>query len=194
MSENFYISDTHFGHENIIHFCNRPFTNSHEMNNYMITQWNSIVGEKDIVNHGGDFAMKCHPKLIEEIVYALNGKIYMVVGSHDKDVLKLYKEGKFKDKLKIIGFDPTLNPHPPTMNVIKVGSEQITLCHYRMAVWPRSHYNSYHCFGHQHRSTVEIGKSLNICVEKLNYTPLHVNKVIEIMRNKPDNPDLIGGR
>ena len=53
----FIIADHHFHHENIIKYCNRPFKSAEEMNSYMIHKWNSVVSEKDIVYHLGDFAL-----------------------------------------------------------------------------------------------------------------------------------------
>lgn len=51
----FFTSDTHFWHENIIKFCNRPFSSVEEMNDTIIENWNKVVGENDIVFHLGDF-------------------------------------------------------------------------------------------------------------------------------------------
>ena len=45
MKEPWFISDTHFGHENIIQYCNRPFTCADEMDEYMVDQWNKCVGK-----------------------------------------------------------------------------------------------------------------------------------------------------
>ena len=36
MSKKFYISDCHFGHENVIRFDNRPFASAGEMDHVMI--------------------------------------------------------------------------------------------------------------------------------------------------------------
>lgn len=50
----YFIADTHFNHENIIKYCNRPFNNTQEMNEYIIQKWNSVVKSNDIVYHLGD--------------------------------------------------------------------------------------------------------------------------------------------
>lgn len=53
----FFTSDTHFGHVNIILYCNRPFASVLEMNEQVIARWNDRVGPRDTVYHLGDFAM-----------------------------------------------------------------------------------------------------------------------------------------
>ena len=51
-----FTSDLHFGHQNIIKFCNRPWETVEEMDKALIENWNSVVGENDIVFDLGDFA------------------------------------------------------------------------------------------------------------------------------------------
>ena len=50
----FAISDTHFGHSNIIKYCDRPFHSVSEMNEKLIDNWNNIVTEQDHIYHLGD--------------------------------------------------------------------------------------------------------------------------------------------
>lgn len=38
-----FISDTHFGHERVISFANRPFVNIYEMNNALVENINKNV-------------------------------------------------------------------------------------------------------------------------------------------------------
>ena len=76
------ISDTHFFDENIINFCNRPFSDIFSMNEFMIEKWNEIVGENDETYIVGDFAISNKEK-IKEILSKLNGKKYLIIGNHD---------------------------------------------------------------------------------------------------------------
>ena len=77
-----FTSDLHFGHKNIIKFCNRPWETVEEMDEALITNWNSIVGEKDIVFDLGDFAFATNGRW-KELVQRLNGKHDLILGNHD---------------------------------------------------------------------------------------------------------------
>lgn len=77
-----FTSDTHFGHKNILTFCERPFNSVEEMDNAIIERWNSKVGKDDIVFHLGDFAFASN-KRWQDLIYKLNGKIYLILGNHD---------------------------------------------------------------------------------------------------------------
>lgn len=91
----FTISDTHFGHENIIQYCNRPFKNVEEMDKILIKNWNETVSNKDVVIHLGDFAF-CSKERAREICSELNGRKILIKGNHDNWPDEFYKE---------IGFD-----------------------------------------------------------------------------------------
>ncbi len=77
-----FTSDTHFGHQNILKFCERPFVSIEEMDNTIIERWNLKVGKDDIVFHLGDFAFAPN-KRWQELISLLNGKIYLILGNHD---------------------------------------------------------------------------------------------------------------
>lgn len=78
----FFTSDTHFGHKNILNFCERPFKDTDEMDEAIITNWNNKVNKDDIVFHLGDFAFATN-KRWQELINKLNGKIILVLGNHD---------------------------------------------------------------------------------------------------------------
>lgn len=52
---NYYISDTHFGHRNIIALDGRPYHDIQEMKLDMICRWNKRVTGNDTVFILGDF-------------------------------------------------------------------------------------------------------------------------------------------
>ena len=56
LTDVWFTADTHFGHTNIIKYCNRPFKTPEDMNNVMLTNINITVGENDTYWHLGDFA------------------------------------------------------------------------------------------------------------------------------------------
>lgn len=89
MAKTWFTSDMHFGHENIIKYCNRPFKSLDDMNTKLINNWNERVKPEDIVYHVGDFCFhsgreggKVKAKVWES---KLNGSIYHVYGNHDSN-------------------------------------------------------------------------------------------------------------
>ena len=79
----FFTSDTHFGHEAIIKFCNRPFKDAHEMDEVMINNWNNKVGPDDLIFHLGDFAFG-GSELWNSILPKLNGHKVLIISNHDR--------------------------------------------------------------------------------------------------------------
>jgi len=88
---NWYISDTHFSHANIIRYCNRPFKNVEEMDAKIISNWNSRVKKDDIIFDLGDWNFHNSPggkkgegTIKKAIDYdkQLNGKIIHIKGNH----------------------------------------------------------------------------------------------------------------
>ena len=63
----FIISDTHFGHKNIIKYCNRPFEDTEAMDKALIKNWNEMVSNKDLVIHLGDVAL-CGKERFRQII------------------------------------------------------------------------------------------------------------------------------
>lgn len=57
-----FTSDMHFGHTNIIKYCNRPFKSLKEMDKTIIRKFNERVKENDLVFFLGDFCFKRAPK------------------------------------------------------------------------------------------------------------------------------------
>ena len=89
MKNIFFISDTHFGHANMLTFMNydgtrmRPFNSVEEVDELMIENWNKMVFEQDIVYFLGDLAYSCRKEYVDSILVRLKGTKKMVAGNHD---------------------------------------------------------------------------------------------------------------
>ncbi len=79
----FFTSDVHFGHRNVIGFCDRPYANVEEMDAAIIKQWNSQVKPEDEVFFLGDFGVIKSKVLEDDLVNQLNGKKHLILGNHD---------------------------------------------------------------------------------------------------------------
>ena len=80
-----FTADTHFGHKNIIKYCNRPFKDITHMNETIIKNWNSKVSTEDVVFHLGDFSMM--GGAVNKFITRLNGHIIWIQGNHDKKTI-----------------------------------------------------------------------------------------------------------
>ena len=123
----FFISDTHFNHENVIKYEDRPFANAAEMNEALIRNWNEVVQPDDTVIHCGDFALGTNKDNIVDIVNSLNGKIRLVRGNHDSPAkLEIYKAMPHK----IISIDNMLVLDHKAFPADISKSRKIIVCHY----------------------------------------------------------------
>lgn len=141
------------------------------MDEAIIKNWNSKVGPKDLVYHLGDFCFgdrKTHLNYTSR----LQGRIILIEGNHDS-VGQPQNYG-FSEKHKLLE--------------VKIeGRQHITLCHFAMRVWPRSHYDSFHLYEHSHNCLPGQGKSMDVGVDANNFTPLSFEEIKTIMDTKPHN-------
>ena len=68
----YFTADTHFGHENVIRFCRRPYATAAEMDEALIDNWNSRVKGNDTVFILGDMFFRSDNA--EEILRCLKEK------------------------------------------------------------------------------------------------------------------------
>jgi calcineurin-like phosphoesterase family protein len=152
-----FTSDEHYGHLNIIKYCDRPFSSVSEMDNKIINNHNSVVKSDDIVVHGGDFTLKGKSDA-ENYFERLNGTHIFIAGSHD-----YWLE---KNNRNII--------HIWEKNIEGV---HVVVCHYAMRTWPRSFHGSIQLFGHSHGKLKPDKNQYDICVEANNYFPVSFEQI-----------------
>jgi calcineurin-like phosphoesterase family protein len=80
----FFTSDTHFGHKNVIEFCNRGFSTIEEMDKRLIRNWNERVNSIDTVFFLGDFMFRSANKF-SYYRNQLKGDIIFIAGNHDRN-------------------------------------------------------------------------------------------------------------
>jgi len=75
-------SDWHFGHANVIRYCNRPFASVEEMDEKLIESWNEYIQPTDRVFFLGDLAFK-GKQYKSALIPKLNGRKILIKGNHD---------------------------------------------------------------------------------------------------------------
>ena len=146
----YYISDTHFGHKNVIAHDGRPFDDVDEMDRVLIEKWNAVVGDADDVYVVGDFCYRAGRSPVWYLSQ-LRGRKHLVVGNHDWRTLKDEKAVAL-----FASVDDLLE--------IEDGGRRIVLCHYPLAEWNQSMRGSWHIYGHIHNrrnTTYEFMRTLD---------------------------------
>ena len=173
----FTISDTHFGHANIIKYCDRPFENTHHMNKMMTQWWNEVVSDDDLVIFVGDFAYWRGSDKVENVrkyLQFLNGKKVCVRGNHDPSTEKLLEAGFHSvcdsmvyshEGARYLFAHHPLGPDKARLNILgELGAR--ALIH-----------------GHQHNETPLVSgrKALNVSCENTNYRPMLLSEVVKCL-------------
>lgn len=167
----FFTSDSHFGHANVIKYCNRPFSDVDEMDEILIKNWNSVVGPQDTVYHLGDFCMGGRKP--QEYLCQLNGKMFLIPGNHDK-VTRFVGQYTKHGEVNIL----------PELVRVSLNGQYMTLCHYAMRVWDKSHYGAWNLHGHSHGALSPQGMQHDVGVDVNNYAPISIELLQMIMSTK----------
>lgn len=184
-----FTSDLHFGHRNVIKFCNRPFEDEKVMGKQLIHNWNETVSKDDIVFVLGDTFWFNDSRSIKKILDQLNGTIYLIPGNHDdfatyhrvddprihlcEDVTVLWldsQDGRWDKKLY-----------------------ELWLCHYPMMTWPHRERGAMQLFGHIHSQEGEnegvdqdlpLHKNqMDVGVDRWGYKPILFEDILKKIEN-----------
>jgi len=161
-------ADTHFGHKNIIEYCERPFETLDEMNNTIIKNFNEIIKPDDVVYFLGDWCFKNSPggkhgegvptKALEYL-NQLNGYWVFFKGNHDRN-------NSLKTKLK--------------HGIVEFGRQTFWLTHNPSDANPNFAVN---LVGHVHeawkiRKLTEKSVMYNVGVDVHNFRPVSFEDII----------------
>ena len=151
----YFISDTHFGHKNLLLFERKAFATIEEHDEYIINAINKIVKPTDTLIHLGDVGNV-------EMVRRLNGHKELILGNHDQRPIKEYlgyfakvHETPFYFKKNIM---LSHEPHPVPEGVLNV-------------------------HGHLHGAKLNSANHLNISAWCVGYKPIEEKEIYLIASN-----------
>ena len=176
----FFTSDSHYFHENIIKFCDRPFKDVEEMNYKLIDNWNKKVPHDGLVFHLGDFAWGGYDQW-KSIRNQLNGEIILIKGNHDvKNMSATAEEELFKFSTQQM--------------LIEIEGRKVYLNHYPFLCYAGTYRDPkglvLQLFGHIHSGPGKKGMDIprmeylfptqyDVGVDNNNYEPISWNEVNE---------------
>jgi calcineurin-like phosphoesterase family protein len=172
----FLISDTHFSHKRILEFRRkddpskfmRPFSSLEEMNETIVSNWNSVVGDNDIVYHLGDFSFGGKDN-IAKYARRLKGRIKFIMGNHD-----------YSAKDYIDHFDDIIG----TPYKIRTGRGSVLLSHSPIFMATEDYHREEHgnlinVHGHLHDLTTGEPYHECVCVEQTNWRPVPLDAILD---------------
>jgi len=164
-----FTSDLHLSHANIICYCMRPFSNYFEMDACIINNINKVVKPQDTLWILGDFSFG-NKLQIDKNIDRINCKhICLILGNHDRQIIHHIEY--YKQRFQIID----------KLSDIKIGNIMLTLCHYSMQRWNKSHHGALHLFGHSHGTIKGIGKSMDVGVDTNNFRPYNFDQITNLL-------------
>lgn len=192
---NFFTSDMHLGHVNVLRLCNRPFKTESGMASTIRNNHNSIVTDKDDVWDLGDVGYRCSAEYLVSQLEQFKGRRHILFGNHDKPLRDAFKKGLLNDMLKdkkidFIGFpdphkypDLILNHRMSLIQQININGQEIIISHYAQRTWNKAFRGSWHLFGHSHTNLKGIYKSMDVGVDGHNFTPWSFEEIKCHMEN-----------
>lgn len=165
MSDKWFISDLHLGHELMIK-VGRPFANIAEMNEALLTNWNRLVKQGDVVYVLGDISVGVGPdkiKTIRQFFHKANGSKVWILGNHDPA-------------------QPPMDAVNAVHGAFSIGNQRWILTH--IPVHPDCLGDRFEAniHGHLHSGLINDPRYINVSVERIGYKPIHIDEVRELVR------------
>lgn len=149
-----FTADTHFGHCNILTYCQRPFRDHDHMTEAIIERFNAVLRPGDVLWHLGDITHSTLP--FDKCLGRLNTKeIHLVRGNHDKE--KQCRSWRFRSV--------------QDLRVLHIDDRTVALSHYAMRVWPHSHRGGFQLYGHSHGKLPGVGRQMDVGVDTNEFRP-----------------------
>ncbi|SEO27868.1 Calcineurin-like phosphoesterase superfamily protein [Paracoccus alcaliphilus] len=167
-------ADSHFGHANIITFCNRPCADVEAMDTHILAQYRARVGPEDDFWILGDFAISKvqggHRREIAEIFQKIPGRKHLILGNHDKAWVRALGWNSIRDTADVT-----------------VEGQRLFLFHYPMITFPGARHGALQLFGHVHDNWQGSRNSVNVGVDVWDFRPVSLPEIKERAAKLPVN-------
>ncbi len=172
------ISDHHFGHSNIIKYCDRPFDSVEEMNNTLLDRHYETVEPDAVLIHLGDVAMDMQNGQETIEYFEKLGAHLLVQGNHD------------------VGLDPEEAPFPVVQScILEHGKYRFYCTHYPENI-PNG-WDDWAIHGHVHNNDTDTypfvacnEKRVNVSSELLQFRPVTLDLITDILDGCPKDTRL----
>jgi calcineurin-like phosphoesterase family protein len=165
----FFTSDNHYFHDNIIKYCDRPFSGSLDMNAEMMSRWNSRVGPDDIGIFVGDISagLKKRTGELRDIIGGLNGKKILVRGNHDHQTNEWYVESGFLEVFDFLNLGGVILCHYPLHSLSERGLDESAFGDYSFVI-----------HGHVHAKGPNFDRHFNVAADRNDFNPWDYKEII----------------
>lgn len=205
----FIVSDTHFGHEKIKNYeptrveamKQKGYRSQDE---WLIDNWNKVVGDDDLVLHLGDFFFKYD---FEVLMQRLKGRIILLIGNHDVRNIKRFEKYANKNPTKfqlikgVFGISDTVTEPEGISAIVKdIGNRKLMFSHYplisedvyikgkakqtrdKLSMIFKSESCQLNLHGHLHSKDSFTDKRLekNCSIERTGFAPVRLKMLLEL--------------
>jgi calcineurin-like phosphoesterase family protein len=192
----FFTSDTHYGHTNICRATTnwtdaddvtRDFKSLEHMNDTIVNNINSTVGENDILIHLGDFSFGGFDNISEFRNRIICKNIHLVLGNHDHHI----ERNKDNIQRLFTSVNHYINLDLRRPSKVKKGEMdkfKFVLMHYPIASWDGMNDGVMHLHGHVHLPPylcIAEGKAMDVGVDGNFMDVYSLNVVVSLLRNRP---------
>jgi calcineurin-like phosphoesterase family protein len=158
----FFTSDTHFGDPRVLRIDKRPFKPLPVHDEALITRWNEVVEDGDVVWHLGDFALGPAQARVHEILATLKGTKHLIIGNND---------------------GPSTLDAPGWASVqhyaeIRVDGVELVLCHYPFRTWNHMGRGMVDLHGHSHGKLKPLPRQYDVGVDVFDFRPVTLETVL----------------
>jgi calcineurin-like phosphoesterase family protein len=192
----FITSDTHYGHSNICRGTTnwrlpdgsipvdqtRDFETIEKMNDTIVNNINSMVGQDDVLIHLGDWSFGGFDNIKKFRERIICKEIHIILGNHDHHILN--------NKENVRELFTSVSEY----NTLKYLNSTFVLFHYPITSWNGLHKGDIHLHGHVHLSNDKKfgrGKKMDVGVDGNDLKPYSIKGIIELMNEREILSDML---